>query len=112
MTLKRLQRWAIILTRFKTTDQNANANAPSRLPMVPDIKFDEKLNQEEVKVNEIRDALLNDFPMDVSMVAEQTKKDHVLSKVCTFVINGWPTKSHQPTYQRAFANIRQELTIH
>ena len=74
--------------RFKPTDQNANADVLSRRPMGPDIKFDEKMNQEEVQVNEIRDALLNDFPMDVSMVAEQTKKDDVLSKVRTFVING------------------------
>lgn len=115
-TLARLQRWAITLTsynftiRYRPTEKHGNADALSRLPMGPDLEFD----QSEDCCNWVTDdqtEQLNSFPITSKIVAQETSKDSVLSKVLSYVLNGWPdtlpSSDLKPYFDRRYALTAQ-----
>ena len=104
----RLQRWAIILAaysyeiEYKSTQQHANADSLSRLPLkVSNDSMDE--------VNIFNLAQVEALPTTAEQVATATKKDPLLSQVYHYTQSGWPNEVDDVLL--SFWNPRFELKI-
>lgn len=87
----RLQRWSIKLSMFdydikhRSANKMCHSDALSRLP----------LKEEQTCIKSISYNFLNtnqEMPLDFKKVADETKKDKILSKVFHCVMNGWSNK--------------------
>ena len=107
----RLQRWAIILSayqyevEFRSTTKHANADGLSRLPL--------EVTEEEDALTQAASLFnlhqIEKLPVKHNKIAQMTSTDPILSKVLTFVQQGWPNQVQdelKPYYTR-----RNELTI-
>ena len=103
----RIKRWSLLLAAYNYTiefipgKQNVYADFLSRRPIDADPSHDE-----QVTVNVM--FIEGDQFVNASMVARETKKDSVLSKVLHFTQHGWPEKP-EPLFQ-PYHNKRLELT--
>ena len=104
----RLQRWAIILAaysyeiEYKPTQQHANADGLSRLPLeVTDNPMDE--------VNVFNIAQVEALPITAEQVATATKRDPLLSQVYRYTQSGWPTEVDDVLVP--YWNRRTEISI-
>ena len=104
----RLQRWAIILAaysyeiEYKPTQQHANADGLSRLPLeVTDNPMDE--------VNVFNIAQVEALPITAEQVATATKRDPLLSQVYRYTQSGWPTEVDDVLMP--YWNRRTEISI-
>ena len=104
----RMQRWALILSayqyhlEFRTTDEHANADLLSRLPL-PDecsIATEEPIFQ----------VTLDKLPLTSQQIADGTRKDPILSKVWSYTLNGWPAQIQDRDMQPYFSR-RTELSV-
>ena len=90
----RLQRWAIILSayqyevEFRATDKHANADCLSRLPL--QITTEEDAITKDASLFNLQQ--IERLPVKADKIAQLTANDPVLSKVITFVQQGWPTQ--------------------
>ena len=107
----RLQRWAIILSayqyeaEFRATDKHANADCLSRLPL--QITTEEDAITKDASLFNLQQ--IERLPVKADKIAQLTANDPVLSKVITFVQQGWPTQvqdEFKPYHIR-----RNELTV-
>ncbi|XP_036845205.1 uncharacterized protein K02A2.6-like [Oncorhynchus mykiss] len=86
----RMQRWALILLaynyeiEYRRSSDHANADALSRLPCNSDTD-----SEDDRAVFQI--SLIDELPISASDIAEETRKDPVLSKVLDLTLGGWPT---------------------
>jgi len=83
----RMQRWALILSAYtyqiayRTSQNNANTDAMSRLPVSPAVE----------EVDDIfQTTYLEELPIRACDIRDATKVDPVLSKVVLYTSNGWP----------------------
>jgi transposase InsO family protein len=89
----RLQRWALILSayqydiQYRSSAENQNADVLSRFPIADGTEI-------ELPINHF--SLVDELPITAKDIAEETRKDSVLSKVYTYVMNGWPVKVYDP----------------
>ena len=104
----RLQRWAIILAaysyeiEYKATQQHANADSLSRLPL--------KITNDPLdEVNIFNIAQVEALPTTAAQVATATKKDPLLSQVYRYTQSGWPNEVDDVLL--SFWNRRTEITI-
>lgn len=107
MTAARLQRWALTLSAYSfnieyvRTDQNV-ADALSRMiASYKEIKQEEKEDcPEQTYLHFASEALL----LDYKILKTETRKDPLLSRVISYLRDGWPTtleiKELQPYYNR------------
>ncbi|XP_071201633.1 uncharacterized protein K02A2.6 [Salvelinus alpinus] len=85
----RMQRWALILLaydyeiEYRRSSDHANADALSRLPCNSDSD-----SEDDRAVFQI--SLIDELPISASDIAEETRKDPVLSKVLDLTLGGWP----------------------
>lgn len=83
---ERLQKWAIFLTSYNYTIQYrkgsklANADALSRLPLT------EENDIVHLNINTISCVK----PVDMTIIAKETKRDAILSKIYQFIMSKWP----------------------
>ena len=88
----RLQRWAILLSAYdyiilyKSTHDHCNADGLSRLPL-PSVNHS---SDHDVSVFNVGQAQA--LPVTFRDIQTATRRDKILSKVSTFVHNGWPTQ--------------------
>ena len=104
LAASRIQRWALILAgyqydiQFKTSKQNANADALSRLP----VGAPESAHPDETE--SINMMLVDDLPVTAKKIAEATRKDPTLARVYDYTHHGWPKLSRDdslyPYYSR------------
>ena len=109
----RLQRWAVLLSayhydiEFKATDEHANADGLSRLPL-PFNSSDSRLLQ--INSPSLYNlSQLEALPVTASNIASATGKDSILSRVLRYTKTGWqPTEEDvlKPYQQRS-----QEITV-
>ena len=103
----RMQRWALILAaydynlEFRKTEEHANADMLSRLPLDGDTTAAE----EPVFSVTVTDEL----PITSQQIREATRKDPVLSKVWSLTLNGWP--SHADPEIQPYFSRRSELSV-
>ena len=106
----RLQRWAVLLSayqyniRFRATDDHANADGLSRLPLSkspqPVTSISSTFNLSQI------DAL----PLTAARIASATKKDAVLSKVLQFTKHGWAVTEDDDVL-KPYQQKQQEITV-
>ena len=103
----RIKRWSLLLAAYNYTiefipgKQNVYADLLSRRPIDADPS-----HEEQVTVNVM--FIEGDQFVNTSIVAGETKRDSVLSKVLQFTQHGWPEKP-EPVFQ-PYHNKRLELT--
>ena len=106
-----LQRWAIILSayqyevEFRSTTKHANADGLFQLPL--EVTAEEDALTQAASLFNLHQ--IEKLPVKHNKIAQMTLTDPILSKVLTFVQQGWPNQVQdelQPYYTR-----RNELTI-
>ncbi|XP_026330562.1 uncharacterized protein K02A2.6-like, partial [Hyposmocoma kahamanoa] len=107
MTASRMQRWAVILSAYnyeieyvKTTDNCADGL--SRLPEVG--QTEEASIPEQTYLHFVQDALM----LDYNVVKQCTAKDVLLSRVRSYVRDGWPEECDIDNL-RPYFNRKREL---
>lgn len=103
----RLQRWAVTLAAFdytvqrKSTKDNANADCMSRLSLASQ-------PEPACEVFQIISERQQSLPIRAEGIAAATREDQVLSKVLSYVTNGWP--QNVASSLAPFKKISEELT--
>ena len=87
----RLQRWAAYTydTQFKSTTNHANADGLSRLPL-PAQHDTTLISTQTTTIFNM--SQIEALPITATHIATATRKDKVLSKVCYYTKNTWPTE--------------------
>uniref|UniRef100_A0A1A8QZH2 Gypsy retrotransposon integrase-like protein 1 n=1 Tax=Nothobranchius rachovii TaxID=451742 RepID=A0A1A8QZH2_9TELE len=105
----RMQRWALRLMaydysiEYRTSAENANADALSRLP--------KKGRDNTAEENEIfYFSVVNELPVQATEIAQSTLKDSVLRKVLELTRMGWPNYIKDETLKPYFTR-RNELSV-
>ena len=112
MASARIQRWAILLggyhyrIEYKSGQQNANADAFSRLPLST-TPLEIPTPPEVIHMME----LIDTTPVSVSQIRTQTAHDPTLSRVKEFVMNGWTATHTLPPEFQPFVTRELELSI-
>ena len=110
LSAARLQRWAILLSayrydiRFRRTQDHANADGLSRLPV--SVPPGEEFSSVAACFNL---AQINSLPVTAGAVATATRQDPLLSKVLLYLRQGWPASV--PAELQLFSSRRLELTV-
>ena len=104
-----MQRWALILSAYtyqivyRTSGNNANADAMSRLPVSPATYEEEDIFQT---------TCLEELPVRACDIKNATKVDPVLAKVVMYTSRGWPQSTKDLSDDlKPFYWKRNELTI-
>ena len=97
-----MQRWALILAAYqykllhRKSSDHANADALSRLPS------GNSKEGEEPSVCQVK--FTDSLPISAKDMQQETGKDSLLSRVLSFVLNGWPevcdTEELRPYFNR------------
>ena len=111
MSSARVTRWAIFLMNYdfdieyRPTKQHANCDMLSRLPR------ETRHSLEEDECAEVFEVQLEDTYLNASLVAAETRKDLVLSKVMTYILDGWPKQLESKNEEMmSYFNRRFELS--
>lgn len=102
----RIQRWSVFLSGYnyqilhKKGTLIPNADALSRLPLKCEVNIPEHINCFNMSET---------IPLSYNDIANNTKKDVVLSKVYDYVHAGWPEQIHEEVFQPYFKK-RAELS--
>lgn len=115
MAANRLARWALTLSQYdytveyRPTKEHGNADALSRLPLGGDDDFDGEEERADVSiVCNVRELSRQLNPVKPKLIAQETGKDPVLSKVQRYVKEGWP---HVLTDEvRRYKNLEDTLS--
>ena len=105
----RIQRWALTLSSYqytiacRTTQQHANADAMSRLPL-PETPQKTSVPPEFVLMVQ----KLDEAPITAAQIAVWTQQDPVLSDVLQYIQNGWPASANDDL--KPYWTKRLELT--
>ena len=111
MTAGRITRWAIFLMnyqydiQYRNTREHLNADMLSRLPR--------QVAHPVVAKNEFADMFtltLSETLLNAELVANETRKDPILSKVMDYTLNGWPKNLKCEGDLKAFWSRRDELS--
>ncbi|XP_030850652.1 uncharacterized protein K02A2.6-like [Strongylocentrotus purpuratus] len=119
LAASRLQRWAILLSgyvydiKYRTSQQNANADFLSRLPGSGKVESEEdefvvKWTEEATQMNETQ---LKSLPVTADRVRRATDTDRVLPKVRFFVQNGWPCRDEISPELQVWLRKKDEMTV-
>lgn len=107
----RIRRWSLLLSayvytiRFRNIHAHSNADALNRLPL-PEIQKESKTPPELVLLMDH----LEDSPVTACHIAVWTRRDPVLSKVLTYVEQGWPNEYDKSL--NTYSSKRNELSVH
>ena len=120
MASARIARWHMILSAYeydivhKEGKQHQNADALSHLPLTDDktvwshqslAELDE---QPPVQINMLD---IDTRPVEADEVRRYTKRDPILARVTSYVMNGWPNPKNVPAEHKAFVQKKEELSI-
>ncbi|XP_046856097.1 uncharacterized protein K02A2.6-like [Xenia sp. Carnegie-2017] len=112
LAVSRLQRWAIQLgayqydIEYRTSKNNANVDALSRLPR-KSVEEPDEWEEEAAAVNSVQ---LKRSPVSVSMIREATQKDSVWSRVVYYLLHGRP-EGKLPEELQYFFTKQDEFTV-
>ncbi|XP_049871194.1 uncharacterized protein K02A2.6-like [Pectinophora gossypiella] len=109
MIASRMQRWAIILSAYSfnieyvRTDENA-ADGLSRLPVTEEKVGNSMAPPEQTYLHYVQQALL----LDYHEIKRETLRDPLLSKILSYIRDGWPSQC-EITNLQPFFNRKKEL---
>ena len=107
----RIQRWALLLSaynyvlKYRKGEKHGNADGMSRLPM---IAYANEVSDVE---NEIYMTMLDHAPVNSKEVKDFTRKDVVLSRVCDFILSGFPEDFEAEGEFVPYVKRRDELSV-
>ena len=110
MASARTQRWALTLSaydyslKYKSCSNLANADSLSRLPL-PLVPDDVPMTGEALYLVD----LLDNSPITSTSIRMWTEKDPTLSKVSTYILQGWPSTVDDAL--RVYHHRRNELSV-
>ena len=123
LAANRLTRWALMLNQYdytieyRNTKKHGNADALSQLPQGPDSNFDGEESDADIDtICTIKTISMQIKPVDSEVLAKETAKDPVLTKVIRYTQEGWLLKSqtdHTVTHGysvKAFRKISTSLS--
>ncbi|KAL7827885.1 hypothetical protein AOLI_G00310370 [Acnodon oligacanthus] len=108
----RIQHWAMMLRVYeysivyKVGQENNNADALSRLPLADGETKPPKEDQERVLMLDDSDTPL----VTAGQVRQWTDRDTVLSRICDYVLRGWPRKVNESAFN-PYTRCQEELSI-
>ena len=110
----RLQRYSLFLAgydydiRYKSTTAHGNCDSLSRLPLV-----ETEINSLDV-TDEFLNSMMENLPVTCTQIANNTRKDRVLSQVFEYVSEGWSEMEQcdMNNELKPFFNKRVELSLH
>ena len=111
MGTSRIIRWALFLMEYdyeiiyRKTSEHSNCDMLSRLPVTTKHTEDEDLNAVVCALN------LETTCIDAETIRVETKKDPVLSKIATFILDGWPITSPDSELMIAYWRRKDELSM-
>ena len=112
----RLARWALTLSQYEytveyqSTKDHGNADALSCLPVGGDDDFDREEERADVSiVCNVRELSRQLNPVKPKLIAQETAKDQVLSKVQCYTKEGWPSKLADEMKQ--FKKLEDSLVV-
>ena len=111
MGTSRIIRWALFLMEYdyeiiyRKTSEHSNCDMLSRLPVTTKHTEDEDLNAVVCALN------LETTCIDAETIRVETKKDPVLSKIATFILDGWPITSPDSEMMIAYWRRKDELSM-
>ena len=111
ITTRRIARWALFLSEYdftieyRNTKLHGNCDMLSRLPQAV-VHSNQKDECEEIFSMSLEESLL-----DAEIIAQETKKDHILSKVLSYTLNGWPPSLKINGELKAYSNRREEISL-
>ena len=112
LVVAQLQRWAVLLSayqyeiRFKPTQEHANADGLSRLP-IPTTTGSKVICSADPAIFNL--SQVEALPVTATQNQAATRTDPVLSKVLHHTRHGWP--QHIAEVLKAFHQRSQELTV-
>ena len=116
MAANRLQRWALQLMgysfniEYRPTQDFGQADGLSRLPVGPDEKFDLKISADNLVIAQIQEEVQSQLPLRANQIAEETRRDSVLSKIRHYILSGWPHVPDITENLRPYHRIREEMS--
>jgi hypothetical protein len=112
MAAGRIQRWALILSAYeyellyRKGDAHGNADGLSRLPLSDTVQDTPILGETVLLLEQ-----LDEMPVTAKEIKQWTASDPVLSRVYTYIQNGWPEKC-QSEELRPYFSRKCELDTH
>lgn len=118
LAANRLARWAHLLSQYdytieyRRTADHGNADALSRLPAGEDLLFDREEEADDVNtvcVIKLVSRQLN--PADPGLIAKESSKDPVISRVIRYTREGWPQSSdseEEKCYRKLIGSLSTE----
>ena len=109
LAASRLQRWALMLMahdyelRYKKAQEHGNCDCLSRLPCHTDDYL-----ASELPINHV--SPVSDLPVDAKQIAEQSRKDPVISAAIEYTMKGWSPKCPREELQPYFTR-RDQLSV-
>ena len=121
MASARVSRWQMILSaydysiEYKQGCKHQNADGLSRLPAQedqskwPNEDLDELDSMPAATVNLIRD--IDSRPVEADEIKSRTRRDPVLSRVKSYIQNGWPEQRNLDAEFKPYSQKREELSV-
>ena len=115
MAATRIQGCAMQLAAYdytiecRTSSQNSNADALSRLPLPEDTITDNRINWVQDSTELLRNQV-NQLPVTAKAISRETQWDPILSRVKKFTMEGWPLEEDVGPEFLPFFRRRNELT--
>ena len=115
MAATRIQGWAMQLAAYdcimecRTSHQNSNADALSRLPLPEDTIVDGKINWVQDSTELLRNQI-NQLPVTAKAISKVTQHDPILSRVKKFTTDCWPSAEEVEPKLLPFFRRRNEIT--
>ena len=107
----RVARWALFMQQYdykieyRPTAQHSNCDMMSRFPV------EGKHSEATDEVTAAFSVSLQDTGLDADLVARETKRVPILSKVLHYVMDGWPVKMDVEGDLKVLWNRHEELTV-
>ena len=112
MSASRITRWALFLmnyqfeVEYRSTKNHANADMLSRLPKP--VKHAVVVDE----CTEIFSLAMDEALLDATLVARETQRDPVLSKVRAYILEGWPQRlESDKELMKAYWDKKTELSV-
>ena len=111
MSASHITRWAIFLmnyqfdVKYRNTKDHGNADMLSRLSKPV------KHSKDKDEWTETFSLSMSESLLDTKLVAKETSRDAVLSKVKGYILDGWPEQIDKEGEMAAFWSRKSELTV-
>lgn len=112
----RLQRWAIIMLGYDFDIDYINTNDFGHADVLSRLISNQPRTDDDIVIacirgdRQYREEHDLNVPVNFTAISQATVKDRILSKVCDYVINGWPSRQSMEQDVIKYYNLRESLS--